>query len=110
STDKISRAIAVITSETRQMLPAADEIIVSAGRKTAVAAEGVAASQEQTKFLIIGIGIAIVGIGLVFNWLIGRGIVGPLKRLSRAMEKLAAGDSTVDIPSTDSKDEIGAMA
>ena len=110
STSKISRAIAVITAETRQMLPAADEIIASAGRKTASAAEGVAASQEQTKLLIIGIGIAVVGLGLVFNWLIGRSITGPLKRLSGAMKKLAAGDSTVDIPATDAKDEIGAMA
>jgi methyl-accepting chemotaxis protein len=110
STNKISRAIAVIGAETRQMLPAADEIIASAGRKTAAAAEGVAASQEQTKLLIIGIGLAVISLGLIFNWLIGRSITGPLGRLSGAMEKLAAGDSTVDIPSTDSKDEIGAMA
>ena len=110
STGKISRALAVITAETRQMLPAADEIIASAGRKTASAAEGVAASQQQTKLLIIGIGIAVVGLGLIFNWLIGRSITGPLKRLSAAMKKLAAGDSTVDIPATDAKDEIGAMA
>src|SRR4029077_2972865 len=110
STEKISRAIAVISAETRQMLPAAAEIIASAGSKMASAAEGVAASQEQTKLLIIGIGIAIVLIGLVFNWLIGRSITRPLHRLSGAMNKLAAGDSSVDIPATDAKDEIGAMA
>jgi len=110
STEKISRAIAVISAETRQMLPAADEIIASAGSKMASAAEGVAASQEQTKLLIIGIGIAIVLIGLVFNWLIGRSITRPLHRLSGAMKKLAAGDSSVDIPATEAKDEIGAMA
>ena len=45
STGKISRSTAVISAETRQMLPTADEIIASAGRKAAVAAEGVAASQ-----------------------------------------------------------------
>ena len=110
STDKVSRSIAIISAETRQMLPAADEIIASAGNKAVEAAAGVAATQAQTKLLIIGIGIGIVSLGLIFNWLIGRSITGPLKRLSGAMEKLAAGDSTVDIPSTDSKDEIGAMA
>jgi len=110
STEKINRALAIISAETRQMLPAADEIIDSAGRKAASAADGVAASQERTKLLIIGIGVAVVGLGLIFNWLIGRSITGPLKRLSRAMEKLAAGDSGVDIPSTESRDEIGAMA
>ena len=58
---KISRSTAIITAETRQMLPAADEIIASAGRKASEAAEHVAASQARTKLLIIGIGIAIVG-------------------------------------------------
>ena len=110
STEKISRALAIISAETRQILPAADEIIDSAGRKATSAAEGVAASQEKTKLLIIGIGSAVIGLGLFFNWLIGRSITGPLRRLARAMGKLAAGDSGVDIPSTDARDEIGAMA
>jgi methyl-accepting chemotaxis protein len=110
STEKITRALAIISAETRQMLPAADEIIASANGKAASATEGVAASQEQTKLLIIGIGIAVIGLGLFFNWLIGRSITGPLKRLARAMDKLAAGDSGIDIPSTEAKDEIGAMA
>ena len=107
---KISRSIAVITAETRQMLPAADEIIASAGRKATEAAERVAASQAQTKMLIIGIGIAIVGIGLLLNFLIGRGITKPLHRLSGAMKRLATGDTSVDIPATEARDEIGAMA
>jgi methyl-accepting chemotaxis protein len=110
STEKISRALAIISAETRQMLPAADEIIVSASNRTTAAAEGVAESQQQTKLWIIGIGIAVIALGLLFNWLIGRSITGPLKRLAGAMHKLAAGDSGLDIPSTEAKDEIGAMA
>ncbi|MEJ0078864.1 MAG: HAMP domain-containing protein [Alphaproteobacteria bacterium] len=110
SSVKIARSIAVISAETRQMLPAADEIIASANRKTEAAAQGVAESQQRTKLWIVGIGIAVVGLGLLFNWLIGRSIAGPLRRLSGAMSKLAAGDSSIDIPSTDAKDEIGAMA
>ena len=110
SAGKISRSTAIITAETRQMLPAADEIIASAGRKATEAAERVAASQAQTKLLIIGIGIAIVGIGLLLNFLIGRGITKPLHRLSGAMKRLATGDTSVDIPATEARDEIGAMA
>jgi methyl-accepting chemotaxis protein len=110
SSAKIARSIAVISAETRQMLPAADEIIASANRKTEAAAQGVAESQRETKLWIVAIGIAVVGFGLLFNWFIGRGIAGPLRRLSGAMGKLAAGDSSVDIPSTEAKDEIGAMA
>ena len=79
-------------------------------RKAAAAADGVADSQERTKLLIFGIGFAVVVLGLIFNWLIGRSITKPLGRLSRAMEQLAAGDSSVEIPATDTKDEIGVMA
>jgi methyl-accepting chemotaxis protein len=107
---KISSSTAIITAETRQMLPTADEIISSAGRKATEAAERVAASQAQTKLLIIAIGIAIVGIGLVLNFFIGRGITKPLHRLSGAMKRLATGDTSVDIPATEARDEIGAMA
>src|ERR1044072_2295395 len=99
-----------MSAETRQMLPAADEIVASANRKTAAAAAGVAASQQQTKIWIIGIGIAGIALGLFLNLFIGGSIASPLRRLSGAMKKLAAGDSSVDIPSTESKDEIGAMA
>ena len=73
STAKIARGIAVISAETRQMLPAADEIIAAAGQRAAQAADGVAASQQQTKMLIIAIGVTVVLIGLLLNWLIGRG-------------------------------------
>ena len=107
---KIARSMAVLSAETRQMLPAADGIIASAARGATEAAAGVAESQTQTKMLIIAIGVAIVSIGLALNWLIGRSITKPLVRLSGAMERLATGDTSVDIPSTAAKDEIGAMA
>ena len=110
STEKISRMIAIISAETRQMLPAADEIIAAAGQKATDAADGVAASQARTKLLIIGIGVAIAGIGLLLNFFIGRGITKPLHRLSGAMKLLATGDTSVDIPATEARDEIGAMA
>jgi methyl-accepting chemotaxis protein len=110
SSAKISRGIAVISAETRQMLPAADEIIASAGRKSAQAAEDVATSQQQTKMLIIAIGIAVVCVGWLLSWFISRSITKPLARLSGAMEQLATGDTSVDIPATDAKDEIGTMA
>jgi len=110
STARIARSIAVISAETRQILPVADEIIASAGRKAAQAAEDVATSQAQTKMLIIAIGIAVVCIGWLLSWFISRSITRPLAKLSGAMEQLATGDTSVDIPATDAKDEIGTMA
>jgi methyl-accepting chemotaxis protein len=107
---KIARAIAVISAETRQMIPAADEIVVAAGGKALAAADDVAASQARTKLLIVCIGVAIVGIGLILNFFIGRSITRPIKKLSGAMGRLATGDTSVDIPATEGRDEISAMA
>ena len=47
SSAKIARGLAIISAETRQMLPAANEIIAATGSKAAAAAQEVAASQEQ---------------------------------------------------------------
>jgi methyl-accepting chemotaxis protein len=110
SSEKIARASAVITAETRQMLPAADEIIASGGRRTAAATSEVTASQTRTKATIAAIGLAVVVLGSLLSWLIGRSITGPLAGLADAMQRLAAGDTSVPIPATDAKDEIGAMA
>jgi len=110
SSDNIARSIAILSAETRQMLPAADQILAASTEKAEAAAGSVAVSQERTKLQIIGIGVAVVGIGLLLNWLIGRGITNPMHRLTHAMEQLATGDTSVDIPSTDARDEIGAMA
>jgi methyl-accepting chemotaxis protein len=110
SNGKIARTMAIISAETRQMLPAANTIIQAAGDKATAASDGVKASQAQTKYLIIGIGVAIVVLGLFLSWLIGRSITKPINSLTGAMEGLAAGDTSVDIPGTDAKDEIGAMA
>ena len=41
---------------------------------------------------------------------VGRGIVNAVGGMTTAMRLLADGDKTVDIPSTDAKDEIGDMA
>jgi methyl-accepting chemotaxis protein len=110
STAKISRSIAIMSAEIRQMLPAADQIIAASSEKAAAATAGVSASQERTKLIIFGIGVAVVVVSLFLNWFIGRGITNPLHRLSHAMDALATGDTSVDIPGTQARDEIGAMA
>ncbi|MEA2928500.1 MAG: methyl-accepting chemotaxis protein, partial [Hyphomicrobiales bacterium] len=110
SSTKVDSSTAIITAETRQMLPAADEIIASASRRTAEAASGVAVSQARTKATIVAIGLAVIVFGSLLSWLIGRSITKPLAGLSDAMQRLASGDTSVAIPATEAKDEIGAMA
>lgn len=43
-------------------------------------------------------------------WVIGNGIAGPIRSITDAMTELAGGDRQTEIPGTERKDEIGAMA
>jgi methyl-accepting chemotaxis protein len=61
------------------------------------------------RIALIATGIAYV-IGLAAAFLIGRGISRPVVGMTAAMERLAAGDATVTVPSTGERDEIGQMA
>ncbi|MFN3076456.1 MAG: methyl-accepting chemotaxis protein, partial [Alphaproteobacteria bacterium] len=49
-------------------------------------------------------------IGLLFAWLIASGITNPIKAMTEAMTRLAGGDKSVFIPSTENRDEVGEMA
>src|SRR6185436_1260853 len=109
-TDKVSPPVAVIEFNVKSMIPVAEEIIGSAKVHTRGAAAALTASQERTRAIIAGVGIAAVLIGLGFSWLIGRSIARPLDGLAGAMKQLADGDMTAKIPATRASDEIGAMA
>jgi len=62
------------------------------------------------KLLIVGVSLGGVALGLLLAFLIGRGISRPIVAMTEAMETLAGGDKTVEIPATDRGDELGAMA
>ncbi|MEI6557446.1 MAG: methyl-accepting chemotaxis protein [Rhodospirillaceae bacterium] len=57
-----------------------------------------------------GIALAAIVFGLLFAWLIARGITRPVVDMTLTMTSLAAGDNSVHIPALDNQDEIGEMA
>ena len=57
---------------------------------------------------IIAIGAILLGI--LAAYFIATGISRPVTAMTGAMQRLAQGDKTVDIPATDHRDELGAMA
>jgi methyl-accepting chemotaxis protein len=73
---------------------------------TASSEASIAATKWQMQIAIVLIVIAVSGFGI----LIGRAVSRPLTAMTRAMERLSGGDNTVEIPSRDRADEIGAMA
>ena len=72
------------------------------------------ASNEETSsfansmaWILMMAGIAVGG-GLA--WLIGNGIARPISNITKAMDELAGGNKSVDIPGVGRRDEIGEMA
>ena len=87
-----------------------EEIAKAAETNEATAGKVLESSQTRTRTIILSFVAAVVALGLLLSWLIGRSITRPLAGLSGAMGRLAEGDTSVAVPATEAKDEIGAMA
>ena len=68
------------------------------------------AAATAALYLYIGMLAGVLVITLVVSWGVIRSILGPIFRLSGAMQRLASGDTEVDVPDTDRRDEFGDMA
>lgn len=55
-------------------------------------------------------GAGFVAVMALLGWFFGRTITGPINRIVAAMQRLAGGDASVEIPYAASKDEIGDIA
>lgn len=92
------------------LVPALDQLLAKVRDEAHKTADQLTASQARTFTLILWAMGATLLAGLVLNFLVGRSISLPLDRLRQAMQRLADGDATSEIPSTGATDEIGAMA
>jgi methyl-accepting chemotaxis protein len=59
--------------------------------------------------LLAGSIVVLIALGVIAAVVV-RLIAGPIKALTKVMSRLAEGDRAVDIPATDQRDEVGAMA
>ncbi len=64
---------------------------------------------NATLVIALGALVALL-LGGAMAWIIGRAITAPLHAMTNAMDKLAEGDLSVDIPGADRKDEMRHMA
>ncbi len=108
--DRVHALHAAIDVDSRNMLPAADDIIARARMAANAASARLSAAQERTRTGILAVGIAMAVFGLVLSFMIGVSIARPLQGLVEAMKRLAAGDTKAPIPATDTRDELGDMA
>ncbi|MCJ2137511.1 methyl-accepting chemotaxis protein [Methylobacterium sp. J-026] len=75
--------------------------------ENARAVETAVASARSVQFVLVGLALVL---GVALALVIGRSIIRPVAGMTDAMRRLAAGDTTVAVPSRDATDEIGAMA
>ncbi|MBU6320720.1 MAG: methyl-accepting chemotaxis protein [Alphaproteobacteria bacterium] len=85
---------------------AADQIQAAADDINSTAA----AQRGQLQLLLVTALLASAGIVGLFSFLTIRAVVTPINEMSNAMNTLAKGNTSVAIPATSRKDEIGAMA
>jgi methyl-accepting chemotaxis protein len=70
------------------------------------------AADLENLILLVSLGLGLLS-ALVLGgsiWTITKQVVGPINKMTDAMDRLAGGDNTVEVPSTDRNDEIGRMA
>ncbi|MBX9726303.1 MAG: HAMP domain-containing protein, partial [Rickettsiales bacterium] len=65
---------------------------------------------KHDRMLIMGEIAGLLVLASALFWIVANSITRPVKAMTDVMGKLAAGDMSVDIPSTDTKDEVGEMA
>ena len=68
------------------------------------------AAVETSILVAVVVAVVALVLGLLSAIFIGRGITRPIGAMTKAMGQLAEGDTTVEIPAQDHKDEAGAMA
>ncbi len=72
--------------------------------------EAVQLTRDRTKKVSAWVAGGVTGFLLLVGFLLGRSIIGPVRAITGVLEKVAAGQQNISIPSQDQKDEIGQMA
>jgi methyl-accepting chemotaxis protein len=108
--DDLRQAAADRDAATGVVLTAAADARGRATESQRAAVGSMLESVARVRELLTIASLVIVGFGLALGWLISRGVVRPIAALTLAMSKLAAGETSTDIPARGRADEIGAMA
>ena len=82
----------------------------SIGQSVDEAQASAAATTELVDLVLIVTGLVTVGLIGLTSFAMIRAIVRPVVSMTSAMERLASGDKTTEIPATERRDEIGQMA
>ncbi len=76
----------------------------------AIATEELQASADKTLTFMIVLMIVVTVVVVALSLLIGRGVSGPVRKMTEAMTSLAGGALDTEVPARDQHNEIGEMA
>lgn len=93
--DRVRALAGEIAATERALLVTRTEVMESAFRDSVV-------------YLALGTAVASI-LALLSGMLLTRGIARPVSRLADQVAKIAGGDLTVDVPTTDARDEVGTL-
>jgi methyl-accepting chemotaxis protein len=80
-------------------------------REGAIKVAAMDSTTALVTWLVIGLaGLIVASLSVLAHFVVSRGVVSPLNAVNRAMMRLAGGDSTVEIPYAERRDEIGEVA
>ena len=102
-------AVGVQQGRAQKIRAIAEELGKAAEDDARLAAADVDLQANQSFRIFVLVGIAAVVIGTALALLMERVIAGPLRKLSSAADRVAAGDLTVDVPQDDRADEVGGL-
>ena len=89
---------------------AADAAAAALGRDFATTNRSIEALLDQTTAAQEFTAAAALLLGVLIAWFIGRSIIRPIAGMTAAMNQLATGETAVEVPSQDARDEMGTMA
>jgi methyl-accepting chemotaxis protein len=93
-----------------RLVPRIDRIREEAAAGVAAAEADLAATRSTVGTIFAVSAGATLCLALLFGFLIGRGIARPVLRITAATERLAEGDTQVEVPRVDGHRELGALA
>lgn len=90
--------------------PAVSTIVQAAADGSSAATQRLQRIASKTTNIVLVTIAASAVVGLALSWIIGRSISRPLDGLAQTMQRLAAGDTSIDIPAVPGRNEIARMA
>ncbi|VUD70756.1 methyl-accepting chemotaxis protein [Methylobacterium symbioticum] len=113
-TGALGEAVTTYESAIAPQVAEIEQAAITSGRKIDTATAEITAATEQgastTRLVMLGLIAAALAVGTALAVLIGRSIIGPIAGMTRAMRRLAEGDTAVEIPAQNARDEMGEMA